>query len=89
MIAVAQQPRVTDASVDRQGRVTLTIKLDKRLYQTVRLDKLMRFDVRTTIDYIESDTLTVPFRVKGSERTTGSIDFISHKQTISNKRPKH
>jgi hypothetical protein len=81
------KPKITDVSIDRNGRITMTIKLLDRMFQTLRLDDI-EIETNSTVEYIDNDERNaVPFKVKGSERTTGTIRFTSRKVTISNRRP--
>lgn len=81
------ETKITDAFVDRNGRLTLTIRLLDRMFQTLRLDEI-EIETNSTVEYIDNDERTAaPFKVKGSERTTGTIRFSSKKVTISNRRP--
>lgn len=81
------KPKITDVSVDRQGRMTLTVKLLDRLYQTLRCENI-EIDTTSTVDYAyQGEHVARPFKIRGSERTTGVIRFTSKKVTISKKRP--
>lgn len=79
--------KITDASVDRQGRLTLTVRLLDRMYQTFRLDEI-KIETNTVVESADiGERIAAPFKTPASKKAFGTIRFSSWKVVISNRRP--